>query len=258
MNTNDIKLLNGSVNVTIHKNYLKDDDSTYAKVKRTTAGMNNIFATILKNSTLMDKASLVAAQILFKDAILDLLQQGYSVNLFELGTLYLSAQGNIENANPSIEEIPSLVLGFTPSEEALSAIKGTDVSMTQLEETNPVINQIEDLLTHKTDCTVTNGMPVRITGRRLKIAGEDEKNGLFFAPQKPDGTIDAEETDWTRIEEEKFFKNTSSYLEFILPSTLTPDTEYSLVLRTSSGRGNRVNKTLRTLIFPKPLTVVSQ
>ena len=26
MNTNDIKLLNGSVNVTIHKNYLKDDD----------------------------------------------------------------------------------------------------------------------------------------------------------------------------------------------------------------------------------------
>ena len=212
MNTNDIKLLNGSVNVTIHKNYLKDDDSTYAKVKRTTAGMNNIIATILKNSTLMDKASLVAAQILFKDAILDLLQQGYSVNLFELGTLYLSAQGNIENANPSIEEIPSLVLGFTPSEEALSAIKGTDVSMTQLEETNPVINQIEDL----------------------------------------------EETDWTRKEEEKFFKNTSSYLEFILPSTLTPDTEYSLVLRTSSGRGNRVNKTLRTLIFPKPLTVVSQ
>ena len=101
-------------------------------------------------------------------------------------------------------------------------------------------------------------MPVRITGRRLKIAGEDEKNGLFFAPQKPDGTIDAEETDWTRIEEEKFFKNTFSYLEFILPSTLTPDTEYSLVLRTSSGRGNRVNKTLRTLIFPKPLTVVSQ
>ena len=92
MNTNDIKLLNGSVNVTIHKNYLKDDDSTYAKVKRTTAGMNNIIATILKNSTLMDKASLVAAQILFKDAILDLLQQGYSVNLFELGTLYLSAQ----------------------------------------------------------------------------------------------------------------------------------------------------------------------
>ena len=48
MNTNNIELMKGSVNVTIHKNYLKDDDSTYAKVKRTTAGMNNVIATILK------------------------------------------------------------------------------------------------------------------------------------------------------------------------------------------------------------------
>ncbi len=257
MNTNDINLINGSVNVTVHKNYLKDDDSTYAKVKRTTAKMNNIIATILKNSKLMDKATLVAAEMLFKDAILELLQQGVSVNLFELGTLYPSAQGNIENANPSVEEIPSLTLGFTPSDEALAAVKGTDISMAQLEETSPVINQIEDLLTHKTDCTVTNGMPVRLTGRRLKIAGEDEKNGLFFAPIDADGSINSDESDWTRIEDEKFFKNTSTYLEFILPSSLTIDTSYSVVVRTSAGRGSRINKTMRTLIFEKPVTVVA-
>lgn len=258
MNTNEIKLINGSVNVTIHKNYLKNDDSTYAKVKRTTAGMNNVIATILKHSALMDKAALVAAQMLFKDAILELLQQGVSVNLFDLGTLYLNAQGNIESPNPSIEEIPSLDLGFTPSKEALSAIQGTDVSMTQLEETEPVINQIEDLYTHKTDYTVTSGMPVRITGRRLKIAGEDAKNGLFFAPRKPDGSIDTEETDWIRIEDGKFFKNTASYLEFILPSSLLTETEYSVILRTSSGRGNRVNKTIRTLILDKPVAAAAQ
>ena len=255
MNTNNIELMKGSVNVTIHKNYLKDDDSTYAKVKRTTAGMNNVIATILKNSTLFDKATLVAAQMLFKEAILELLQQGISVNLFELGTLYPSAQGNIESANPSVEEIPSLTLGFTPSEEALTAIKKTDISMAQLEDTSPVINQIEDLSTHKTDFSVTSGMPVRITGRRLKIAGEDEKTGLFFAPQKEDGTIDKEETDWIRVDEAKFFKNTSTYLELILPSNLESGAKYTLVLRTASGRGNRINKTLRTLIFEKTLTV---
>lgn len=255
MNTNNIELMKGSVNVTIHKNYLKGDDSTYAKVKRTTAGMNNVIATILKNSTLFDKATLVAAQMLFKEAILELLQQGISVSLFELGTLYPSAQGNIESANPSVEEIPSLTLGFTPSDEALKAIKKTDISMAQLEDTSPVINQIEDLSTHQTDCTVTNGMPVRITGRRLKIAGEDEKAGLFFAPQKEDGSIDKEESDWIRIEETKFFKNTSTYLELILPSNLVSGSKYTLVLRTASGRGNRVNKTLRSLIFEKTLTV---
>ncbi len=255
MNTNEIELLNGSVNVTIHKNYLKNDDSTYARVKRTTAGMNNVIATILKRSTLLDKATLVAAQMLFKDAFLELLQQGTSINLFDLGTLYPSAQGNIEAANPSIEEIPSLTLGFTPSDEAIVAIRKTDISMAQLEDTNPVVNQIEDLSTHKTDWTVTSGMPVRITGRRLKIAGEDEKAGVFLAPQKTDGSIDKEETDWIRLEEKNFFKNTSSYLEVILPSTLASDSKYTLVIRTAAGRGNRINKTLRALMLDKAITV---
>lgn len=255
MNTNGIELINGSVNVTIHKNYLKDDNSTYAKVKRTTAGMNNVIATILKGSTLLDKATLVASQMLFKDAILELLQQGISVSLFELGILYPSVQGNIENPNPSIEEIPALTLGFTPSDEALSAIKKTDISMAQLEDTSPVINQIEDLLTHKTDCSLTSGMPIRISGRRLKIAGDDEKTGLFFAPQKADGTIETEETDWIRVDKEKFFKNTSTYLELILPSILERQSKYTLVLRTASGRGNRINKTLKNLIFDKTITI---
>lgn len=255
MNTNGIELINGSVNVTIHKNYLKDDNSTYAKVKRTTAGMNNVIATILKGSTLLDKATLVASQMLFKDAILELLQQGISVSLFELGILYPSVQGNIENPNPSIEEIPALTLGFTPSDEALSAIKKTDISMAQLEDTSPVINQIEDLLTHKTDCSLTSGMPIRISGRRLKITGDDEKTGLFFAPQKADGTIETEETDWIRVDKEKFFKNTSTYLELILPSILERQSKYTLVLRTASGRGNRINKTLKNLIFDKTITI---
>lgn len=255
MNTNEIELLNGSVNVTIHKNYLKEDDSTYAKVQRTTAGMNNVIATICKNSTLLDKATLVAAEMLFKDAILELLQQGVSVSLFELGTLYPSAQGNIESANPSVSEIPSLTLGFTPSETALSAIAKADISMAQLEETSPVINQIEDLSTHKTDCTVTAGMPIRITGRRLKIAGSDGKVGLFLAPLQSDGSINKDETDWIKINEEKFFKNTSTFLELILPSSLETGTKYTIVLRTSAGRGNRVNKTVRSLLYEKTLTV---
>ena len=127
--------------------------------------------------------------------------------------------------------------------------------MAQLEDTSPVINQIEDLSTHKRDCSLTNGMPVRITGRRLKIAGEDEKTGLFFAPQKEDGTIDKEEADWIRVDESKFFKNTSTYLELILPSNLESGARYTLVLRTASGRGNRINKTLRALIFEKTLVV---
>ena len=45
MNTSKILPLGGTVNVTIHKNYLTQDDSSYAKVQRTTAGMNNVIQT---------------------------------------------------------------------------------------------------------------------------------------------------------------------------------------------------------------------
>ena len=255
MDTNGIELLEGSVNVTIHKNPFKDDDSTYAKVKRNKAGMNNVIATILKSSKLLDKATLVAAEMLFKDAILELLHNGISVSIFELWTLSLSAQGNIDSANPSVEEIPSLTLGFTPSDAAIEAISATGVSTAQLEESQPVINLLEDLSTHKTDYTITSGMPIRIKGRRLKIAGEDEQVGLFFAPQQPDGTIKKDESDWIRIEDDKFFKNTSSYLELILPTNLVSGSKYTLIVRTASSRGKRINKTLRKLVFERTLTV---
>ena len=101
MNTSNISNLKGSVNVTVHKNYLKQDStSSYAKVQRTTAGMNNVIAKVLNKTKLFDEASLVASAMLFKNAILELLEQGISINLLELGTLYPSAQGNIDNLNP--------------------------------------------------------------------------------------------------------------------------------------------------------------
>ena len=187
MNTNSITTLGGSVNVTIHKNYLKEDNCTYAKVQRTTAGMNNVIATILTHTKVFDEASLVATVMLFKNAILELLSMGISINLFELGTLYPSAQGNINSSNPNISDIPSLTLGFTPSQEALDAVGKADISMAKIEDTTPQISTVEDLSTHKTDFTMTAGKPIRITGRKLKLAGEAESVGLFFAPQTAEG-----------------------------------------------------------------------
>ncbi|MBP5328766.1 MAG: DUF4469 domain-containing protein [Spirochaetaceae bacterium] len=255
MNTNMINTLRGKVNVTIHKNYLKEDNSTYAKVQRTTAGMHNVIAAILNKTKVFDKASLVAVEMLFKDAILDLLSQGLSVNLFELGTLYPCAQGNIASDNPNISDIPNLSLNFTPSQEALAAVEKADISMAKLEEFAPQISIIEDLSTHLTNFTVTAGKPIRITGRRLKIAGEDEKTGLFLAPHNTEGKFDETESDWIRLDNNSFFKNTLTYLEVILPDTLETGKRYTLVIKTSAGRGKTVNKTVRELVYDKPLTV---
>ena len=159
MNTNTIEKVGGSVNVTIHKNYFKQDDTNHARVQRTTAGMDNVIALVCDKSTLFDKASLVAAQMLFKEAVLELLQQGRAVNLFELGTLYPCAQGSINSANPSPTEIPPLTLGFTPAQVSLEAVSKANVSMSQVAQTHPVINLIEDLSTHRFDNSLTPAKP---------------------------------------------------------------------------------------------------
>lgn len=256
MNTSKISPLGGTVNVTIHKNYLTQDDSSYAKVQRTTAGMNNVIATILTKSKLFDEATLVASVLLFKESILDLLSQGIAVNLFELGTLYPNVQGGIKSLNPDTTEIPSLTLGFSPSKEALSAVSKAEIANTQQEESLPVISTIEDLSTHKTDFTVTVNMPIRIKGRRVKIAGDQSQVGLFFAKNDENGFYDKDESTWIKVKEENFFKNTSTFLEVILKEDLIPGQKYTLIIRTATGRGNFVNKTIRTLVFDKIITVV--
>lgn len=90
MDTNSIQPLEGKVNVTIHKNYLKDDNSNYVKVQRTTAGMNNVIAEVLKKSKVYDAATLTAVSMLFKEAALELISQGIAVNILEIGVVYTS------------------------------------------------------------------------------------------------------------------------------------------------------------------------
>lgn len=255
MNTSKILPLSGTVNVTIHKNYFKQDDSSYAKVQRTTAGMNNVIATILNKSKLFDEATLVASVLLFKESILDLISQGFAVNLFELGTLYPNIQGSISSLNPDTTEIPALTLGFSPSQEALSAVSKAEIVNAQKEESLPVISSIEDLSTHKTDFSVTVNMPIRIKGRRVKIAGDSSQVGLFFAKNDENGFYDKDESNWIRVKDENFFKNTSGFLEFILKEDLIPGQNYTLIIKTAAGRGASVNKTIRTLVFDKVIKV---
>lgn len=255
MNTNKIETMAGAVNVTIHKNYLKSEDSSYAKVFRNTAQMNNVIATVLQKSKNIDKATLIAAQVLFKDAILDLIAQGVSVNVFELGTLYPTACGNINGSAPSVSEIPDLSLGFTPSAEALLAVSKADIAMAKQEETEPSINIIEDLFTHLTDFTVTKGKAIRITGQRLKIAGDKSTTGLYFAPNDETGKPDNTGANWVRIEDSNFFRNTSRFLELTLPEELESGKTYTVIIKTASGRGKKINKTIKTYIFEHDVKV---
>lgn len=250
-----IQELSSAVNVTVHKNYLKDGNSSYAKVRRRTAGINNVIAKILKMPGALDKATLFHSAILFKDGILEVLKSGYAVDLFELGTLYLNTVGDISSENPTTADIPTVSLSFTPSQEALLQMADVNVDAAVKEDCEPTISTIEDRFTFKTDGSATLGNPVRITGKRLRIAGEDD-TGIFLAKLDENGAHSSDMQTWLKVS--KIGTNEPATLEFYLPSEAESGSEYALIIRTASGAGKRVNKTVRETLWNGKVKVVSE
>lgn len=255
MQTNLIEL-NKAVNVTVHRNYLKSDKSSYARVKRKKVGINSVIAEILKHNNVLDKATLIHSAILFKDGILNVLKSGHAVDLFELGTLYLTANGNINSANPNISDIPQISLGFTPSLEACRSVKDVQIDCTIKEDNLTSITMIEDRYSFKTDDTITAGKSVSIYGKKLRISGEESEVGVFFAPQQTDGNIDITGSDWIHVKESQLGTNMPSCLNFFLPQELIAGNKYTLIIKTASSGGKRVNKNIRKMVYDNVITIV--
>lgn len=114
----------------------------------------------------------------------------------------------------------------------------------QTENTDPVITELKNLYTQKGGNELSSGYSVRISGTRLRIAGDESTVGIFFAPCKADGTYDLTGTGWIQVKESAIETNKPTALSFFLPSGVTAGT-YRLIIKTAaSGTGSRINKTL--------------
>lgn len=108
--------------------------------------------------------------------------------------------------------------------------------------------------TKKEGCELSIGYSARITGKRLKIAGEETETGLYLASCTDDGTYDTDSSTWTAIGMENIVDNTNTKILFNIPSTVTSGS-YRLILRTAYGSGTRINKTVRTGVYAEKITV---
>ena len=241
------------VNVTIHKNFLKEENCSFAKVSRNTVNAENLIAVIREmSSTRIDEGYLYYCAKLFKEAILKKLKEGAAVNLFDMGTLYLTANGNINGTNPSSVDIPHLSVGFTPSNEAKEAVKNVEINQTFIADTSPIINTFTDLYTTQSGTQITHSKSMQINGSRLKVAGES--SGIFFVPVKDDNSMNENETTWIKVP--VISKNLPSELQFFLPEELEIGKKYYIVIRTSSSHGSRLTKKVRIGKSDTPIEIV--
>ncbi len=246
--------LSDTVNVTMHTLTVSDKTVSYAKVKRNTAFIGNIVSTILEHNKVMDRETLLYAAGLFRNAILSLLKDGKAVDLLEMGVLYIKPDGSIDSETPGIEDVPKMTLSFTPSDIALESVKdvtaGADISTT----TEPIIASLFNIHTKKSGTELSIGYSARITGKRLKIAGDEAETGLYFASCTEDGTYNMDSSTWTPLGMENIIDNTNTTILFNLPASITAG-KYRVIIKTAYGSGTRINKTVRTGVYSKTVSI---
>ena len=240
---NKVNKLQDSVNVTMHASTLANGTGSYAKVQRNTAYMGNIVERVKKSNNIMDTETLLYAAGLLRDAMFSLLAEGKAIDLLETGILYLKPLKGMESTEPGIEDVPKMTLAFTPSEKAIEAVKGVVVGADVTKVNVPVIKELYDIHSKSKGLSLTAGYTVRLSGKGLKVAGEN--TGVFFAPAQDDGSYNLDESDWIcAANEDDLIDNTNPRLEFNLDSTV-PTGNYRLIVKTAYGSGTRVNKTTR-------------
>lgn len=217
------------LSVTLHKNNFTKDGTYCATVTRNTATFKNILSEIAEDNKGVDPYMLQFAAILIQKKILKMLEQGKAVNVFDLGTLYIAMKCNAKGKS-DVPENGRFYIKFTPTSLANDAIAALSVDKVVFADGSPEITEVADLSNGKTDGSLTQGRPAKITGARLKIGGEG--SGLFFAPCDSDGNPVNDESEWIKADDTAIFRNKPTELNFFVPAAIEKG-KYRIVLRTA-------------------------
>ena len=126
-------------------------------------------------------------------------------------------------------------------------IDDVEVDVRGIADTEAHIAQVVDVRTGSVNGAITPAYNVRITGVKLKIAGSDERNGVYFVSEADPGAR-------TLVPKDDIVNNKPSELVVRCPDNLKGRYKLEVVTQYGSG-GNRSLKEPRTAVFDKVLTV---
>lgn len=217
--------------IKLRKNTLLDDGSLVANVSNKTATVKSTLSAIKNDGTVTDISLMLHHLQVYQDKLLQLLGQGFTVKLLDIGLLKIKHKGKIKNASNAASDISQFTLGFTPSEDALNSVKNLSVDAILKPEKAPVIEEVADIYRNEKDGFVTSGEPVTVSGMRLKLGEENDK--LCFVPQTESGQNVDDESRWIEVEHSKIFRNKPSELTFFAPTNLMEGVKYRVRVETS-------------------------
>ena len=242
-----------------------NDENYVVRVPFTTVSTNGIITEIANSYPSINPYVIQHSLELVKAKILELLKQGRSVDVLELGTLYLKPDSTVSKDDPTVTDMPKLKVAFRVNTETKNALADVSVNSFMVNDPSPSIGTITSLYDGNTDGTLYQDSLVLIKGSNLKLpeevtaAGGSAENGsgIYFVPVGDDGKPDTNEADWKRVTG-YISKNTDTYLQFPIPSTVSLNVDYFIAVVTNYLSATTYRKSYLTGYSSNTVAVVAQ
>ncbi len=203
---------------------------------REPADEERILAEMKAEDTGLRRETILHVFELEKRVIKRLLMSGHAVNtgLYHASVAF---RGLVKNSqwNPDENQI---VVNFNPGADLREAIRQTQVNILGPKPAGISVTGVQDVATKADNASATAGRAFTLTGRNIRIAGQDPAVGL---------TLIAEDGTETAVTDDLWVINKPSTVTFIIPAQMEAGT-YTLRLTTQfSGHSTTLLKTPRSI-----------
>jgi hypothetical protein len=170
---------------------------------------------------------------------------GYSVNTgyFTAGTLI---RGVFDSPSETFNSQKHTILfQFNQGEKLRAEIPNIEINILGVADASGVIIQVIDVKSGTVNDLLTPGKNLKISGSKIKVAGDNPANGIFF--------VDTSTSARTQVEASEIVTNNPSELIVVIPAL--PTGTYALEVVTQYAGGSTMLKEPRIAELEKDLTV---
>jgi hypothetical protein len=231
----------------LYKNLLTPDPDDYVirPISERTLSVKEICETaVLRGGADISAAAMEHGVILFLEEMGYQLCDGFSIN-----TGWFTAGPRVQGvANSPKEqynkEKHTLFFEFHQGAVLRKELENVEVEVLGVADTNAVIEQVNDVKTGSVNDLITPERNLKIAGYKIKIAGDNANNGVYFVNQTTAERVKVDVSD--------IVVNNPSELIVVIPALATGT--YLLEITTQYTSSNLL-KEPKTTLFDKPLTV---
>lgn len=235
-----------NLNAFLRPNPLTEDKNDYVAVPQAHGSFNttDIVNELLKEGMEIKPETAIDIISRFNRKSAEKVVEGYNVNT---GLVYMRPviKGVFYNTAWDAQK-HSVYVAMNQGNDLRKAIAETTVSILGTQSEPIAIYGITDTTTGKTDGTLTVGRNAEIKGTYLKIAGDNEANGILFRNIETKAEVKLQPAD--------IVLNEPSRLLILVPIALTAGT-YELEVTTQYCGGGNTLKQPRTTQMDSPVTI---